>query len=155
MLQSMCEEDHLHHAAKVVFHYLVRIQEEALFLDTIAEIKQQFGDRFEGHLWVTRQEDGQEKVNLKDHPLQIHRKLAATIPDEGKPWDWWDSFLKMAIARFGTEEERARSLAYICGPQGLTDRLVDVYEKHGMSATMGHVQIEKWWQPSKWIKIFL
>jgi ferredoxin-NADP reductase len=145
MIQSMCEEDVVHRTAKVVFHYLVRVQEEALFLDIIANVKQQFGDRFEGHLWVTRQDNGGKSVNLEDHSLRIHRQLASTGSDEGQPWGWWDSFLKMAIARFDAEEERAWSLAYICGPQGLTDRLVDVYEKHGMSTSTGHVQVEKWW----------
>jgi len=145
MLQAIGEDVSVHPAAKITFHYLVRQRNDALFLDTIAEIKQYFGNRFGGHLWITRQTDSNGDVSVNNFSVQIHKQIALAESEVGKPWGWWDQFLQMAAQDFDTYEKRAMSLAYICGPQGLTDRLVDAYEQLGMSTKSGQVQVEKWW----------
>jgi len=145
MLRAICEDASVHPSTKIAFHYLVRLRNEALFLDTIAEIKQCFGDRFDGHLWITRQTDSDRDIGVEDLSVQIHKQVAPAESEVGKPWGWWDQFLQLAMEDFDTYKKRATSLAYICGPQGLTDRLLDVYEQQGMTTKSGHVQVEKWW----------
>ena len=145
MLQAIGEDVSVHPFAKITLHYLVCQRNETLFLDTIAEIKQCFGDRFGAHLWITRQTDSNGDVSIDDLSVQIHKQVALAESEVGQPWGWWDQFLPMATQDFDTYEKRATSLAYICGPQGLTDRLLDAYEQLGMSTKSGQVQVEKWW----------
>jgi ferredoxin-NADP reductase len=146
MLQYIREEHVLSQHTKVVLHYLVRLQEDALFIDVLSKLKNQSSIDFDGHLWITRQEIAAIKSSLPiDGTFQVHRHIASSEKDTGQSWDWWNSFSDQALEHFDTQEKRDTSLTYICGPQGLTDRLVDMYKARGLSSVDGHVQVEKWW----------
>ena len=144
MLQSFSEESLLSESTRIVVHYLVRKQEETLFLKEMSKVKNRFGSRFKGHLWITRQ-TGENSFTQQEAILEIHSLVASTANRVGRPWDWWDSFREQAVAKLDTPQARKSRLVYICGPQGLTDRLVTLYENRGLSTKDGQVQIEKWW----------
>jgi ferredoxin-NADP reductase len=147
MLRFIHEECPLKSGARIAFHYLVKAFDGALFVDDIYSIKAQFKDRFSGHIWITRQEAHVPDEPPLGTPDAIHKhRLEAADPDQvGQPWKWWDSFSHTALEHFHTPEKRQKSLIYICGPQGLTDRLVELYNERGLRTDDGHVQIEKWW----------
>lgn len=146
MLQYICEERILSQHTKIVLHYLVRRRDEALFIDILSKVKQHFGGYFQGHLWITRQEAAVTDPYLSpDNALQVHSHLASSGCEVSQPWEWWDSFSSSALEYFDTKEKRDKSLVYICGPQGLTDRLVEMYKERGLNTVDGHVQVEKWW----------
>jgi len=128
----------------VIVHYLVRKREDTLFLKEISKVKGQFGNLFEGHLWITREEAAKSPMQ-KDEALEVHRKIASTDGEVGQSWNWWDSFQENTVTHLDTPDERKSRLVYICGPQGLTDRLVELYQKRGLSTEDGQIQIEKWW----------
>src|SRR5438876_5010083 len=110
MLQHIYEERIVRSHTRIVVNYLVRLREEILFLNYLSKAKHQFGRYFEGHLWLTRQETiTYDQSTLPDDIFQIHRHVAASETDEGKRWDWWDSFAKQAVEHFNTEE-RDKSL---------------------------------------------
>jgi ferredoxin-NADP reductase len=146
MLQYIREEQVLLQHSKVVLHYLVRLQDDALFIDVLSKLKNHSPIEFDSHLWITRQETAATKSSLPiDGTLQVHRHIASSENETGQSWDWWNSFSNQALEHFDTKEKRGKSLTYICGPQGLTDRLVDMYNERGLSTVDGHVQVEKWW----------
>src|SRR5271170_4851157 len=138
MLQFASEENVLSKGTKVVVHYLVRKQEETLFLNEISKVKGQFGNLFEGHLWITRQETSTSSAKEED-VLEVHRKIASTDGEVGQSWNWWDSFQESALVNLDTPEQRKSRLVYVCGPQGLTDRLVTLYQDRGLSTEDGQV----------------
>jgi len=145
MVRYMAEENVLPSDARIVFHYLLRLREEALFLDQFTKIKQQFGDLFDLHIWITRQEsDVAQSPEFPGH-LNIHAQVASMSQQIGQPWDWWNTFTTKALEHFTHTDNHNQSLVYICGPQALTDRLVDLYKLKGLSTQDGHIQIEKWW----------
>jgi|SRR5277367_6020136 len=144
MLQFVSEENILSKGTKVVVHYLVRKREETLFLKEMAKVKGQFGNLFEGHLWITREETATSPAQ-GDDVLEIHRKIASTDGEVGQSWNWWDPFQENAFAHLDTPDMRKSRLVYICGPQGLTDRLVTLYQDRGLSTEDGQIQVEKWW----------
>ena len=144
MLQFVSEEKILSNGTRIIVHYLVRKQDEALFMNEISAVKAQFGNLFEGHLWITRQQSAKSSVQGED-VLEIHGKIASTDSEVGQSWNWWDSFQELALAKLDTPEEKKTRLVYICGPQGLTDRLVTLYQDRGLSTEDGQVQVEKWW----------
>lgn len=143
MLQFVSEENVMSPDMRIVVHYLVRRQEATLFIDEISKVKTRFENRFECHLWITRQEVGNSPI--EDDVFGIHRKIASMESQVGQTWNWWDSFQGMVLANLDTPEARKSRLVYICGPQGLTDRLVTLYHDRGMSTEDGQVQVEKWW----------
>ena len=146
MLQFIRQEQPLGPDARIVLHYLVRLREEALFHDAIYKIKQHFGNNFDGHIWITRQESHSPTQSpFSDDGIEIHYVEASGLHQVGQSWEWWNSFSSHALDHFDSKETRERSLVYICGPQGLTDRLVEMYKEHGMHTEDGHVQVEKWW----------
>jgi NAD(P)H-flavin reductase len=113
-------------------------------MDALSEIRSHFGNVFDCHLWITRQETAASDSASHDK-ITIHRHQAATPEQAGNPWEWWASFSDQALEHFDTKDNRDKSLVYICGPQGLTDRLVEVYKERGLQTSDGHVQVEKWW----------
>ena len=143
MLQFVSEENVISHDTRIIFHYLVRRQEETLFLNEISKVKAHFGTEFECHLWITRQEPMNSAA--EQNVLEVHRKIASMEDQVDETWNWWDSFQKTALANIDTQEERKARLVYICGPQGLTDRLVRLYHDRGLHTEDGQVQVEKWW----------
>jgi predicted ferric reductase len=143
MLQYIREERILPEHTRLVLHYLIRLRNEALFLDQIDNIMDYFGDYFDGHLWITRQEA--DSIDPLSSKLKVHRYVARSSDQIGQTWEWWNSFSDHALEHCDTKEKRDQSLVYICGPQGLTDRLLDMYREHGMDIEKGHVQVEKWW----------
>lgn len=146
MLQHMQEAQILSPQTRIVLHYLIRLRQDALFIDTLSKVKHHFGSYFDGHLWITRKETAtNDRSLLPEAPLQIHRRFASSHAEIGQPWVWWDSFSDQVLEHFDTKEKRTKSLVYICGPQGLTDRLLDMYKEQGMDTRDGHVQVEKWW----------
>jgi ferredoxin-NADP reductase len=144
MLRFINEEHPLKPNTRVVLHYLVRMRAETLFVDAINQIKESLGDLFDGHIWITRQETQLPNPSFPAG-LQVHHLEAFNENLVGQSWEWCASFSNYALEHFDIKERQEKSLVYICGPQGLTDRLVKVYEEHGMSTKDGHVQIEKWW----------
>jgi predicted ferric reductase len=144
MLRFINEEYPLKPHSRVVLHYLVRLRAETLFVDAINQIKQNLGNLFDGHIWITRQETQFPNPSFPAG-LQVHHLEASDEKLVGQSWEWWNSFSNDALEHFDTKERQMKSLVYICGPQVLTDRLVKLYEEHGMSTKDGHVQIEKWW----------
>lgn len=146
MLQHICEGAVLVRHAKIILHYLIQRNEQALFLNKLSIAKHHLGNRFDGHLWITRQETAlSDQGPLSGNILTVHTHTASTSDQVGRPWEWWNCFSKHALDPFSTKENRDRSLVYICGPQGLTDRLWEMYKDAGMNAEAGHVQVEKWW----------
>jgi len=144
MLQDISEESVLSPETKLVLHYLIRHREEALFLETINKLKPSFGDRFVAHLWITRTESKHGEVRFLNHVV-VHQQFASSPDNVGQPWQWWSPFTSSTMEHFDTKENRAESLVYICGPRGLTDKLVLLYRENDMHIENGHVQIEKWW----------
>jgi ferredoxin-NADP reductase len=144
MLRYIREERILRSDARIVLHYLVRQREETLFTDVLSEIKGHLGNRFDCHLWITRQENPSTS-SLPSINFELHARQAAMTDQVGQKWEWWNSFLDDALEHFDTENNRDKSLVYICGPQGLTDRLVEIYKDRGLMTEDGHVQVEKWW----------
>jgi predicted ferric reductase len=144
MLQYVSEESVLHSGSRVVFHYLIRSREEALFLEIIGKVNAYFGGLFEAHLWITRQESG-ESQGFIPQSMSVHRQVASLPSEIGESWHWWKPFVDIALEPFNGRESKRESLVYICGPQGLTDKLVSLYAEHDMHIEDGHVQIEKWW----------
>jgi NAD(P)H-flavin reductase len=112
-------------------------------MDALSEIKNHLGNLFDCHLWITRQETAAS--NSASHEITMHEHQAATTEQVGTPWEWWTSFSNHTLEHFDTKGNRDKSLVYICGPQGLTDRLVEVYKERGLLTSDGHVQVEKWW----------
>jgi NAD(P)H-flavin reductase len=113
-------------------------------MDMLSDIKGHLGDRFDCHLWITRQENPSTS-SLPSNNFKLHA-CQATITDQvGQNWEWWNTFLDNALEHFDTKINRDKSLVYICGPQGLTDRLVEMYKDRGLMTEEGHVQVEKWW----------
>ena len=146
MLQSIREDQILSKHTTIVLHYLIRLHEEALFIDILSKIKNHFADDFDGHLWITRQETANSDLpSSANNSLQLHRHFASSESEIGQPWNWWEPFLNQALKHFDTKENRNRSLVYICGPQGLTDRLLVMFKDKGVNTADGHVQTEKWW----------
>ena len=146
MLQYIQEEQVVSPHTRIVLHYLVKLQRDALFIDKLCKIKNHFGDLFDGHLWITRQETAISDLSLPpETTLQVHRPIVYSQSEIGKPWGWWTSFSDHVLQHFDTMGKRAKSLVYICGPQGLTDRLLEMYKEQGMDTADGHVQVEKWW----------
>jgi predicted ferric reductase len=146
MLQYICEESVLSKHTKVALHYLVRRNQQALFLNKLANVRHFLGNSFDGHLWITRQETAfPDQSVLSGGILTIHAHIASTPDQVGQPWEWWDCFSKHALKQFKTKDNRDKGLVYICGPQGLTDRLWEMYKESGMDFKTGHIQIEKWW----------
>lgn len=145
MLRYIAEENALSSNTRIVFHYLIRLREEALFIDQLSKIKDQFGDFLDLHIWITRQE--LHTLHLPGFPsnMNIHKRTASTPEQVGQPWAWWNPFTSQALEHFVQKDDHSESLVYICGPQGLTDKLVDLYKDKGMKTEDGHVQIEKWW----------
>jgi ferredoxin-NADP reductase len=146
MLQYIREEDVLPRHSKIEVHYLIRLRKEALFANVLYEIKHQLAGFFEAHIWITRQESTVvDPSPLPEDSLTVHNHVASNSDQVGESWKWWDTFSSKALEHFDTKETRTRSLVYICGPQGLTDRLVEMYKEKGMHTEDGHVQVEKWW----------
>ena len=146
MLRYIWQEQLLSQRTRVVLHYLVRHQKEALFLDVLSKVKQHFGSQFDSHLWITRQGPSTNNpLLIFDDVLWIHKCNASSEDDAGQSWKWWDSFSNLALDHFDTDDKRRKSLVYICGPRGLTNRLIDMYKEVGMDTINGHVQVEKWW----------
>ena len=145
MLQYISEGPVLPLQTPIVLHYLVRLREEALFLDILQRIKENLGERFQGHLWVTRGQMDVESPARSTQPLQVHTHIVSHASEVGQSWEWWNTFSNYSLEHFDTEEKRDKSLVYICGPQGLTDRLIEMYKDMGLHTEDGHVQIEKWW----------
>ena len=146
MLQYIQETQTLSPQTRIVLHYLIRLRQDALFIDTLSKVKHHLGSYFDGHLWITRKETATNDLSLPPEArLQIHRCTASSQTEIGRQWDWWDPFSDRVLEHFDTKEKRTKSLVYICGPQGLTDRLLDMYEEQGMNIRDGHVQVEKWW----------
>lgn len=143
MLRYICEEHILRPDAKIVLLYLVRQLEEALFMDILSDVKRRFGNRFDCHLWITRQSPS--SITPFSNNVTLHSRQAVSTESVGETWDWWDSFLDTALEGFDSKTRRDKSLVYICGPQGLTDRLVELYKDRGLQTDDGHVQVEKWW----------
>jgi hypothetical protein len=113
-------------------------------MDALSEIKRHLGNLFDCHLWITRQETATSNSSSHDN-ITVHRHQAATLEQAGTPWEWWTLCLDQALEHFDTKDYRDKSLVYICGPQGLTDKLVEVYKERGLLTSDGHVQVEKWW----------
>jgi ferredoxin-NADP reductase len=139
MLKYISEESLLQRSTEIELHYIMKSRDEALFLD---EIQALMDRRFRCHLWFTRQEVSQE--SSINGGFSIHRKVASSDVDIGRRWEWWDLFLDITLQRLHSLEASDRSLIYLCGPQGLTDRLLGTYKgEAGMRED--NVQIEKWW----------
>ena len=146
MLQYIHEQTILKTTAKLVFHYLIGLRRNALFVDTLFNIKRHFGDSFDAHIWITRQEPvTTDPSPFIDDLLTIHNYYTSELDQVGETWDWWDLFINHSLQHFETKNHKGSSLVYICGPQGLTDKLVDLYQEKGIYAKEGHLQIEKWW----------
>lgn len=145
MLQFIAEESILKSGTKIVLHYLIRSHEEALFLERISQLKQQYGDTFEGHVWLTRKISTSSSPPFSDSNLIVHKETTSTSDEVGQPCQWWERFTEDALEHFGTEYSKKTSLVYICGPQGLTDKLLISYEARNKHIDNGHVQVEKWW----------
>jgi len=143
MLQYINEGNISPKTTKIVLHYLVRSRESALFLEMLRMIKNNFGNVFDAHIWITRKE--LEKSFMHDDRLTFHRGVTYIPDEEGQPWEWWNSFAGCAMEHFRVNENIKHSLVYICGPQGLTDRLLLMYERHGFCIDGDHLQVEKWW----------
>ena len=141
MLKCISEERLVQQATQVELHYITKSRDEALFLDKMCEVMNNLGDRFKCHLWFTRQEIFAQN-SLKENFI-LHRTIASSDDDVAQRWEWWNLFLEDTLRHLDNMEKRDRSLIYICGPQGLTDRLLDTYKRQGMKD--GSVQIEKWW----------
>ena len=146
MLRYISEEDVLPSNARIVFHYLIRLGEEALFIDQFTKIKEQFGELLDLHIWITRRESvtAQSRLEFPAH-LKVRAQIASTPQEVGNPWDWWHNFTTQTMEHFDHTNNHNKSLVYICGPQALTDRLVDLYKLKGLGIEDGHIQIEKWW----------
>jgi len=145
MLEYVSEENILHRNARIALHYIVKSSEDALFLETISRLKRRHLHAFTAHLWITRQVKALETSSSLSDYVFAHQQEAVSEEKIGQPWSWFDSFEISATDGISTREERDVSLVYICGPQGLTDRLVDIYKDRGLDLIAGHVQIEKWW----------
>jgi ferredoxin-NADP reductase len=146
MLQYIQQAQVRSSQTKIVLHYLIRLRRDALFMDTLSKLKHHLGSYFDGHLWITRKETAINDLSLPPGThLQIHGHTASSQSEIGQPWNWWDSFSDRVLEHFDTKEKRTKSLVYICGPQGLTDRLLDMYKEQGVNTIDGHVQVEKWW----------
>lgn len=146
MLQYIQQELVLPEKSQIVLHYLVRSREDILFLDELHSLKDTFGNHFDGNIWITRKQSPSLVNDLvTDTFLRFHTLAASTTSEVGESWDWWNSFSSRILEHLENRENGKKSLVYICGPQGLTDRLVDMYKERGMTTSGGHVQIEKWW----------
>jgi len=146
VLRYIREEQGVRPGTRIIIHYLVRLRGEALFADELSNLKTHFDDLFEGHIWLTRQESpAADPSLLPSHGLIIHNCETSDPGKVGESWEWWNSFSELALSHFDTKEHRQSSLVYICGPQGLTDRLFETYKDHGMDGKDGQLQVEKWW----------
>lgn len=145
MLRYLAEESVLSPYTRIIFHHLIRLREEALFIDQFSKIKGQFGDNLDLHIWITRQESPISQLYNFPSNINIHTRIASIPEQVGQTWHWWNPFTSQALEHFIHKDNHDRSLVYICGPQGLTDKLVDLYKDNGMTTEDGHVQIEKWW----------
>lgn len=146
MLRYIAEETVLPPDTRLVFHYLIRLREEALFFDHFTKIKERFGHLLDLHIWITRQEPAAQSLVFPTG-INVHAQVASSSQQIGQPWDWWDTFTNCAFEHFNHNhnDNDKSSLVYICGPQALTDRLVDLYHAKGLTIEDGHIQIEKWW----------
>jgi ferredoxin-NADP reductase len=145
MLQYISEESILVTGTRLELHYIIRNRDDALFLTTIEKLKSQLGDEFEAHLWITRlQPESDKDVPLPKY-IAVHQGFASQPEEIGKSWHWWVPFTNRALERFINTQTKDEGMTYICGPQGLTDKLVSLYEEQDMHIDDGHVQIEKWW----------
>jgi ferredoxin-NADP reductase len=141
MLQHISEEDVISRNTKIALHYFVRSSEEVLFLEILEKVKARFGRLVDGHLWITRKQS--KKIEIPDIGVRVHHQIADNPEEQGQSWGWWDSYTNTAM---NPDRENVRAtLVYICGPPGLTDRLVSMYSEQGLHTQDGHVQIEKWW----------
>jgi NAD(P)H-flavin reductase len=145
MLRFISEEEPLRPRTRIVWHSLIKSRDQALFLDTLLKLKKHFGDSFDPHIWITRYESHVPSPPYFSNAFQVHRLEASSRGQFGQPWAWWSHFASSALEDLDTKEKREKSLVYICGPQGLTDKLVNLYKETGMSTEDGHVQVEKWW----------
>ena len=146
MLRYIQEAQVLSPQTRIVLHYLIRQSQDVLFIDMLSKLKHHLGSYFDCNLWITRKESATNDPSLPPEArLQIHRHTASSQSEIGQPWDWWDSFSDRVLEHFDTKEKREKTLVYICGPQRLTDRLLDMYKEHGMNTRDGRIQVEKWW----------
>ena len=103
MLQYIQEEQVVSPHTRIVLHYLVKLQRDALFIDKLCKIKNHFGDLFDGNLWITRQATAISDLSLPpETTLQVHRPIVYSQSEIGTPWGWWTSFSDHVLQHFDT-----------------------------------------------------